>query len=104
MQDTAITVFVIGGPSTGLKHELAKQRTSIGQIGGGADIEINEHQASVLHCVLQAHGDMVRLYDLDSTNGTFVEDERIQASNLDHYSEFRVGSTVFLVTIVPRYA
>jgi pSer/pThr/pTyr-binding forkhead associated (FHA) protein len=103
MQNTAITVVVIGGPSTGLKYELAKQRTSIGQIGGGADIEINEHQASVLHCVLQASGDMVRLYDLDSTNGTFVEDERIEATNLDHYSEFRIGSTTFLVTIVSKH-
>jgi hypothetical protein len=46
------TLFVIRGMSKGLEHQLTKAKTSIGQAGGGADIEIDDPQASVLHCVL----------------------------------------------------
>jgi len=103
LSNKTITVVVFEGSSKGLKLELTKQKTSIGRVGGGADVEINDHRASVLHCVLHVADEMIRLYDLDSANGTYVNDERIQAANLDHYSEFRIGSTAFLLTIVPKH-
>src|SRR6516162_6118145 len=58
------TLFVTRGMSKGLEHQLTKAKTSIGQAGGGADIEIDDPQASVLHCVLTGtkSKDMVRLY------------------------------------------
>ena len=99
-QDT-ITVFVIAGPSLGVKHELTKPRTTIGRVGGGADIQIDDPQASALNSVVSVSKEMVRLYDLDSPSGTFLEDERVEAAGLQHFSEFRIGSTVFMVTIVP---
>jgi pSer/pThr/pTyr-binding forkhead associated (FHA) protein len=85
---------------------LTKPKTSIGQAGGRADIEIDDQQASVLHCVVtETKGkDMVRLYDLGSANGTYVNGQRIRAVSLDHFSEFRVGSTEFLVTIVSKHS
>lgn len=46
---------------------------------------------------------MIRLCDLDSTNGTYVNDERVQAAELEHFSEFRVGSSLLLVTILPKH-
>jgi len=101
-QDT-ITIFVIAGPSTGLKHELTKPRTTIGRAGGGADIEIDDPQASALHGVLAVSKEMVRLYDLDSASGTYLEEKRVEAARVDHYSEFRIGSTVFVVSIVPTH-
>ena len=106
LDNQVTTLFVIGGASAGLKHQLTKTRTSIGQAGGGADIEINDGQASPIHCVLAAtkNQDMVRLYDLGSENGTYVNSERVQITNLVHCSEFRVGSTVFLVTIVSKHS
>lgn len=100
------TIFVITGASKGLEYQLTKARTSIGQAGGGADIEIDDQQASVLHCVVTGTKgeDIVRLVDLGSTNGTYVNNERIQTVRLDHFSEFRIGSTVFLVTIVSKHS
>jgi pSer/pThr/pTyr-binding forkhead associated (FHA) protein len=44
----------------------------------------------------------IRLYDLDSTSGTYVNDERIEAAELEHLAEFRVGSSLLLVTILPK--
>jgi len=47
--------------------------------------------------------DMVRLCDLDSANGTYVDGERVQAAELEHLSEFCLGSTWLVVTIVPKH-
>ena len=92
--------------SKGLEHQLTKAKTTIGRAGGGADIEIDDKQISVLHCVVTGtkSKDTVRLYDLASENGTYVEGERIQAASLGHFSEFRIGSTVFLLTIVSKHS
>lgn len=100
------TIFVISGTSKGLEYELAKPRTSIGQAGGGADIEIDDQEASALHCVITGvnDADMVRLYDLGSEYGTYVNGQRIQAVSLGHFSEFRIGSTTILLTIVSKHS
>jgi Inner membrane component of T3SS, cytoplasmic domain len=100
------TIFVLSGASKGLEFQLTKPRTSIGQAGGGADIEIDDHQASVLHCVVTGTQgeDMVRLYDLDSASGTYVYGKCIQAASLENFSEFRIGTTDFIVTIVSKHS
>ncbi len=46
--------------------------------------------------------DRIRLYDLDSTSGTYVNHERIETAELEHLSEFRIGSSLLLVTILPK--
>ena len=100
--DKAITISIIRGPSKGLAQQLSKPRISIGSTGGGADIEIDDPKVSHLHCAVGVRQNLVRLYDLDSTNGTYINDERVQAADLEHLSEFRVGSTLLLVTIIPK--
>jgi|SRR5713226_5073568 len=99
-KDKTITISVIGGPSKGLRHQFDKPRISIGRAGGGADIEIDDPRVSDLHCAVGVRQDQVRLCDLDSTNGTYVNNERVQAAELEHLSEFRVGSSLLLVTIL----
>ncbi len=100
--DKNITVSVIGGASKGLSHALAKPRVVIGRKGGGADIEIDDQEISRWHAAIEVKSDVVKLRDLDSTNGTFIDDERVRAAELQHLSEFRVGSTVLLVTITQK--
>ena len=101
--DRMITISVMAGSSNGLKHQLTKARTSIGRTGGGADIEIDDQQISAMHCVIDVTLDMVRLCDLDSANGIYVNGERVQAVELEHLSEFRLGSTWLIVTIAPKH-
>jgi pSer/pThr/pTyr-binding forkhead associated (FHA) protein len=45
------------------------------------------------------HGVSALLVDLGSTNGTFVDDQRIETRQLDHMSEFRVGSTTMILSV-----
>src|SRR2546427_11055496 len=91
--DRTITISVIAGPSNGLTHQLTKARTSIGRRGGSADIKIDEQQVSPLHCIVGLTHDIARLCDLGSANGTYANEERIQAAGLEQLSAFRIGST-----------
>ena len=97
--DKTIAVSVISGPLKGLTHRLTKPQISIGHAGSGADIEIDDPSVSNFHCAVGVSGDIVRLCDLDSKTGTFVDEKNIQAAELRHLSEFRVGPSVFLVII-----
>ena len=102
-----ITLEVIAGPSQGLVYRLSKPRVVLGRpfdaLGhGSADLEINDPEVSRWHCAVEVKNDVVRLRDLDSTNGTYFEEERVRAAELKDHSEFRIGSTLVRVTIAPR--
>jgi pSer/pThr/pTyr-binding forkhead associated (FHA) protein len=66
-------------------------------------MQIDDPEVSPMHCVVAIAGDGVRLYDLDSENGTYVDEERIQVIDLKHLSTFRIGSTEFVVSIVSNH-
>jgi hypothetical protein len=101
-KDKTIAISIIAGPSKGITHQIHKPRISIGGAGGGADIEIDDPKLSRLHCTLGVSHGAIRLCDLNSTNGTYVNDELVQAAELGHLSEFRVGSSRLLVTIIAK--
>ena len=101
-KDKTITISLITGPSKGITHQLHKPRISIGRAGGGADIEIDDSKVSRLHCALGVRHGSIQLCDLASTNGTYVNDELVELAELGHLSEFRVGSSVFLITFVTK--
>jgi pSer/pThr/pTyr-binding forkhead associated (FHA) protein len=94
-----VTLCITRGRSVGKTHQLTKQRASIGNIGGNADMQIDDPETSALHCAVAITDNGVRLYDLDSVNGTYVDDVQIQVADLEELSTFRVGSTEFVVWI-----
>jgi pSer/pThr/pTyr-binding forkhead associated (FHA) protein len=71
-------------------------------IGGATDIEIDDPRVSVLHCAVAVIQNRIRLYDLESTSRTYVNDARLETAELEHWAEFRVGSSLLLVTILPK--
>ncbi len=96
----AITLLVIAGPAKGLAYPVTKPRVVLGRVE--ADMEINDPEVSRSHCAVEVKDDVVRLRDLDSTNGTYFLGERVRAAELEHLSEFRIGSTVVLLTIIHK--
>ena len=96
-----ISLSVISGPAKGLVQTIDKPLIVLGRT---ADISINDPKVSRWHCALEVQGDSVRLRDLDSSNGTFVGEERVRSAELRHLSEFRLGSCLILVTITPKLA
>jgi len=98
----AIALSVIAGPAKGLFYSVQKPRVVLGR--ADADITINDKEISRWHCALEIKDDVIRLRDLESTNGTFFEDERVRVAELKHLSEFRIGSCVILLSITPKLA
>jgi S-DNA-T family DNA segregation ATPase FtsK/SpoIIIE len=97
-----IALAVLSGPAKGLVYALEKPWVVIGRTAG--DVLINDPNVSRWHCAVEVKGDVVRVRDLDSTNGTFVGAERVVSADLRHLSEFRVGESVVLLTITAKLA
>jgi hypothetical protein len=102
--EVAITISVIEGPSKGLTYQLSKLCITLGRIGGGADFEFDEPEASDVHCVIAARLAGVRLYVAPSVTNIYVNDQRIYTVELVHMSTFRVGSSLLLVSVLPTSA
>jgi len=87
----SVVLTVTEGSSKGQTFTLDRPRIIIGRLG--ADFAIEDPEISRWHCVIEVRGDEVRLRDLDSRNGTFVGDKRIQAIVIRPDTEFRVGNS-----------
>lgn len=94
--DVSIVLTVVSGPSQGDVHTIKNARSVIGR--QGADIPINDPEISRRHCMIEVRDRNVSLKDLDSTNGTFFEDERARAAVLMDGAEFRIGSSLIRVS------
>lgn len=82
---------VVAGPAQGAEFEIARSITTIGRLGGGADVEIDDPEVSRAHCAIEVRPDGVLLYDLGSTNGTYVGNLRVSVVRLDEISILRIG-------------
>ena len=99
-KDKRFSLAVIQGAATGQIFQVTKVRTVLGR--SGADINLDDPEASRQHAAVDILGDHAIVRDLGSTNGTFVELERIEQKVLNNQNEFRIGSHVlmFIVTDV----
>jgi predicted Zn finger-like uncharacterized protein len=99
-KDRRYSLAVIQGAGTGQIHQIDKTRTIIGRTG--ADLNLDDAEASRQHAAVEILGENAILRDLGSTNGTFIELDRIQQHVLNNHMEFRIGSHVlmFIVTDV----
>jgi predicted Zn finger-like uncharacterized protein len=99
-KDKRFSLAVIQGPATGHIYPVTKTRTTIGR--SGADVNLDDPEASRQHASLEVLGDHAILRDLGSTNGTYVEADRVEQQVLNNQMEFRIGSHVlmFIVTDV----
>ena len=96
----SIALSVIAGPARGLVYNVEKPRVVLGR--ADADIVLNDKEISRWHCSIEVKGDVIRLRDMDSTNGTYFADERVRVAELKHLSEFRIGTSVILVSVTPK--
>jgi len=67
-----------------------------------ADVTINDHKVSRIHCQIEVSGDKCILSDLNSTNGTFVNGKRVTEWELHHDDQLCVGITTFILKQDPE--
>jgi diguanylate cyclase (GGDEF)-like protein len=88
---------MLQGPEIGLQIELAEEPIEIGR-GDDATLRVDSDLVSRRHAYIQRLGTRYVIKDLDSTNGTYVNDERITTKRLDEGDLIKVGKVVLRYT------
>ena len=74
-----------------LEYELVSPESRIGRALQSNDIVLNQAQISREHAVIRLEGDTFRLIDLDSSNGTKINGQRIKDHILTDGDRFTIG-------------
>jgi pSer/pThr/pTyr-binding forkhead associated (FHA) protein len=75
---------------TGRAHELNVDRTTIGRVDDNT-LQIADPSVSSHHCEVQLHGSEILIRDLNSTNGSFINGEKITEKVLKPGQTLRLG-------------
>lgn len=86
-------LYFVTGKGNGEAVKLRRDATIFGREKG--DIIIDDHEISSTHCQIQNITDVYHIFDMNSTNGTFVNNERIVKAKLNHGDIITVGQTSF---------
>ncbi len=89
-------IVVEKGPRTGMTFVLREGNTTVGR-HPESDIFLNDVTVSRHHCRFVSQGDELVIEDSGSTNGTYVNDERVDSSRLEAGDEVLVGRFHFVV-------
>ena len=96
------SIYVIQGSGQGSHFDLAELISSSDErvvgIGRekGNDITVEDHEASRRHAEIRKRNDTYFLADLDSSNGTFLNNCRISEAELKSGDRIQIGRTLFL--------
>ena len=86
-----LVILTQGLPVTGRAHELNVDRTTIGRVEDNM-FQIAEPSVSSHHCEVHLRGEEILIRDLNSTNGTFINNEKITESILKPGQTLRLGN------------
>ncbi|HXQ70107.1 MAG TPA: FHA domain-containing protein, partial [Pyrinomonadaceae bacterium] len=92
---TNARLIAISGPTEGTTFALTEAEVSIGREPSNL-ICVNDHSVSRRHCLIRREGELFKLIDLESYNGTFVNAVPIGEQSLSHGDQIAVGSVRFL--------
>ena len=95
-----VSLSVIDGPCKGQLFRLSQPRVVVGR--QNCDIVIDDPEISRQDCVVEVAGNRATLTDLNTTNGTFVEGQRVKTHELHHLAEFRIGASTLMYTLTEQ--
>ena len=87
-------LVVIYGHDLGRKHSLESAAVTLGR-SPKCDIQIDQESVSRAHSKITNAGRSVRIRDLGSTNGTYVNDELVEERTLADGDFIKIGRTIF---------
>jgi transcriptional regulator with GAF, ATPase, and Fis domain len=91
----------IAGPSKGTVFELSEDEVSIGRDLTN-QLTINDKSVSRHHCLIKRAEGQFKITDLESHNGTFVNEAPTKEHTLLHGDRIRVGDSLFLFLLHPE--
>ncbi len=83
-------LVILSQGMTGRSHELTAEKTTIGRLEDNT-FTIGDPSVSSHHCEVLLRGDTVIVRDLNSTNGTYINGERITEAPLKPGQILRLG-------------
>lgn len=91
------SLFVIQGRNRGTRFDIRANQgaISIGREAGNA-VQVDDNEVSRRHAEIRQVGDAYVLGDLKSSNGTFLNDARIERSELASGDRIRLGRTILI--------
>ena len=89
---------VAEGPDAGREFTVDDGTTTIGR-GAETDLPFLDKLMSRTHCKIVKKGTLVIITDLGSTNGTFVNEAKIETKELKEGDRVRVGGTVLVYAV-----
>jgi hypothetical protein len=92
---SGFAIVVEKGPRKGMTFLLKEGNTTVGR-HPESDIFLNDVTVSRHHCRFSS-GDVLTVEDSGSTNGTYVNDERVDSSELSAGDEVLIGRFHFVV-------
>ncbi|TDI52924.1 MAG: FHA domain-containing protein [Acidobacteria bacterium] len=93
---TGFALVVERGPRTGMTYILRAGNTTVGR-HPESDIFLNDVTVSRHHCRFVLTNEEIGVEDSGSTNGTYVNDERVDRAQLSAGDEVMVGRFHFVV-------
>jgi Nif-specific regulatory protein len=84
----------IAGPLKGTIFSLLEAETSIGRESANR-ICLSNSSVSRRHCIIKREGELFKISDLESLNGTFVNDVPVKERLLAHGDRLRIGDYNF---------
>ena len=92
--DCLVVIYSTDSRQLGKRHVLASQPVSLGR-GSDNTIVLENDSVSRRHCRIEKRGPGYHVQDLNSTNGTYVNDELISDYQLRRGDQVKVGDTIF---------
>jgi predicted Zn finger-like uncharacterized protein len=92
-----LSIAVLQGPDSGALFPIEKSSITIGR--AQADIVLNDPEVSRTHARIEVKEKEVLLKDLKSTNGTYVNEQRVLELPIEDKTEFRMGSTTLMLIV-----
>ncbi len=88
-------LVIIKGPNIGDKFLINKSKFTIGR-NPKSDIFLDDITVSRIHAILTKAGDDIRLKDLGSLNGSYLNGKIVENSLLKNGDKVQIGKYIFL--------
>ena len=88
-------LIILAGSLKGTTFTLSEAETSVGREPGNS-LQLDDPSVSRHHCLIKRDDDVFKVMDLESFNGTFVNDVPVKEQRLNHGDRITIGD-IFVV-------
>ena len=89
-----LIIFI--GKNSGKRHKLVRGKMTIGR-SSQADITIKDDRISRIHCIIEWHGNTITIQDQASTNGIYVNSQKVDQAVLTPGIPLQLGHSIMKI-------